>query len=144
MSGIDVDRLLEQLKRHEGYRQHPYLDTKGVLTIGIGRNLEHRGILSQEAKVLLTNDVNDFDQMLSHRFPVVNNLNPARRNVLVNMAFNMGMKGIASFEKMWAAIGVGDFEQAAEQMLDSKWAREDVAVSRSSELAEQMRTGEFV
>ena len=46
---MNKQRLAEQLKVHEGLRLKPYKDTVGKWTIGIGRNLEDKGITEQEA-----------------------------------------------------------------------------------------------
>lgn len=54
---MDTQQLREQLERHEGLRLKPYKDTVGKLTIGIGRNLDDKGISRKEAFALLDNDI---------------------------------------------------------------------------------------
>lgn len=68
-------------------------------------------------------------------------LNKVRREILLNMAFNMGLPTLAKFKKMWAAIKLQDWEEAAKQMLDSKWAKQ--VGYRANELADAMRTGQW-
>jgi len=55
------------------------------------------------------------------------------------MAYNLGIAGLNKFRKMWAAIDVADYATAAEEMLDSKWAKQ-VGV-RAIRLSRRMRTG---
>lgn len=71
--------------------------------------------------------------------PSMKNLSPARQEVLVNMSFNLGVEGLFKFRRMWAAIRAHNFDLAADEMLDSKWARQ--VGSRAEELSEKMRKG---
>lgn len=49
--------LIDQLVRDEGLRLHPYIDSVGKLTIGVGRNLTDMGISQAETEMLLSNDI---------------------------------------------------------------------------------------
>ncbi len=138
---MNKTKLAEQLKEHEGLRLKPYTDTVGKLTIGIGRNLEDKGITEQEALFMLNNDVNYFYTNLNKSLPWFKILNDARQNVLVNMAFNLGVAGLMSFKNTLSLAKNGHYSQAASAMMDSKWAVQ-VGI-RAVELSEQMRTGEF-
>ena len=91
--------LRDDLIRHEGLMLTPYRDSEGVLTIGVGRNLEN-GITREEALYLLDNDIIRHAAELGQRFPVVHSLDQRRYEVLVNMAFNMGIPRLATFRKM--------------------------------------------
>ena len=134
-------KLAEQLKKHEGMRLKPYTDTVGKLTLGIGRNLEDKGITEQEALFMLNNDVDYFYGQLNKKLTWFKSLDDARQNVLVNMAFNLGVGGLLTFKKTLALIGEAKYELAAKEMLNSKWAKQ--VGYRAEELAEQMRTGEY-
>jgi lysozyme len=136
---MNIDDLKQQLIRHEGLELLPYKCTAGKLTIGVGRNIEDRGISYDEAMFLLENDLILYTAELEKSFPVVKDLNDVRVLTLLNMAFNLGITKLRQFKMMWAAIEDNDFEAASQEMLNSKWAR-DVG-NRSLELSEQMRTG---
>jgi len=138
---MDKTKLAEQLKKHEGLRLKPYTDTVGKLTLGIGRNLEDKGITEQEALFMLNNDVNYFYTNLKKILPWIARLDDARQNVLVNMAFNLGVAGLMSFKNTLRLIESGHYIAAASAMLDSKWAKQ--VGYRAEELAEQMRTCVF-
>jgi len=138
---MNKQKLAEQLKVHEGLRLKPYKDTVGKWTIGIGRNLEDKGITEQESLFMLNNDVDYFYTNLIKIIPWFKSLNDARQNVLVNMAFNLGVNGLMSFKNTLSLTSKGQYNAAASAMLDSKWANQ--VGYRAEELAEQMRTGEF-
>ena len=136
-----MNKLIEQVKRHEGFRSNPYKCTAGKATIGYGRNLDDVGIAEKEAEQLLFNDLYNAECQLIDRCPEFVFLDRVRRDVVVNMAFNIGVAGVLKFKNMLAAIELGDYVTAADEMLDSKWARQ--VGDRALELAEQMITGEY-
>lgn len=130
-------RLKAQLVRHEGLRLKPYRDTVGKLTIGVGRNLDDVGITEDEAGQLLDNDVTRAYHELVRAVPSFGSLDEDRQHVLLDMAFNLGVPRLLEFKKMLAAVESRDFDQAAAEMLDSRWARQ---VGRRAEtLAAMMR-----
>ena len=129
----------EQLILHEGLRKKPYRCTAGKLTIGVGRNLDDKGISELEALYLLWNDMKDVMDALD-RYAWYRQLDPVRQKVMIDMAYNLGMAGLLKFRKMIAALELGDYQAAADQMLDSRWARQ--VKTRADRLAEMMRTGE--
>ncbi|MCB7129934.1 MAG: hypothetical protein J3T61_10405 [Candidatus Brocadiales bacterium] len=132
-------RLYEQLIKHEGLRLKPYRDTVGKLTIGVGRNLDDVGISEDEALQMLRNDITSIRTMLVHTFPWFQKLNGARRDVVANMVFNLGLGRFKRFRKLIAALIVHDYDRAAIEMMDSKWA--DQVGSRANELSYIMRRG---
>lgn len=136
---LDRDRLAAQLRKHEGTRLLPYIDTVGKITIGVGRNLDDVGISNDEATYLLNSDIDRTVKGLLARFPWVLELDPVRQCVLVNMAFNMGVPGLAGFTQTLQAIREKRYKEAAEHMLQSKWSQQ--VGQRAVELANQMRTG---
>ena len=129
----------EQLIRHEGLELKLYECSEGKLSIGVGRNLEDRGITEEEAMILLRNDIMTHAAELAERFPGVRDFDSARYYVLVNMAFNLGVSRLAKFKKMWAALEDRNYELAAAEMLDSKWATQ--VGTRAIELSNIMRYG---
>ena len=154
--------LIDKLVVSEGLRLQVYKDTLGIDTIGIGRNLEDRGITQQElddldipsidhvyewgiteadAVYLAENDVQIVEEELLRAHPCVEQLDAVRQLVLVDMAFNLGVPRLCKFKKMWAAIHENKFDVAAKEMLDSRWANQ--VKSRSTKLAHAMHHGEF-
>ena len=139
MSPEAKERLRRLLIVHEGLRLKPYRCSAGYLTIGVGRNLEARGISREEAMVLLENDIAEAEAAARGFFPAFDRLEEPRQAVLVDMAFNLGAVRLGGFRRFRAALERGDFEQAAREMLDSKWAEQ--VGPRARRLAEMMRRG---
>ena len=154
--------FVNKLIAHEGLRLQVYQDTLGIDTIGIGRNLEDRGITKEEldwmdipsmdavyeygiseadAMYLAQNDVQIVEEELVRAHPCVEELDAVRQLVLMDMAFNMGVPRLRKFKKMWNAVHENKFDIAAKEMLDSRWAIQ--VKSRSTKLAHAMHHGEF-
>lgn len=136
---IDRDAMVRQLRLHEGERLKPYRCTAGKLTIGVGRNLEDRGISSEESAMLLANDIGNEERELLRALPWVARLDEVRQRVLLDMAFNLGLVGLLAFKRTLAAIEAGEYQQAATMMLDSKWAKQ--VGQRAERLSRMMATG---
>lgn len=134
---MELTPLEQQIFVHEGYRQRPYKDSVGKLTIGIGRNLEDRGIDLDEAIYLMRRDLHDARVLCEQHFPWFGRLSEERKEVLVNMCFNMGIERLKGFRRALAAVEAGQFATAEKEMLDSKWAKQ--VNNRASELGMQMR-----
>lgn len=139
MSPEAKERLRRMLIVHEGLRLKPYRCPAGYLTIGVGRNLEARGISREEAMVLLESDIAEAEAAARGFFPAFDRFEEPRQAVLVDMAFNLGAVRLGGFRRFRAALERGDFEQAAREMLDSKWAKQ--VGPRARRLAEMMRRG---
>lgn len=117
----DVNGLI---KLHEGKRLKPYLCTAGKLTIGYGRNLEDVGISDREAHILLANDVKKCLNDLKGNLNFWHELSAVRQAVLIDMCYNLGWGGLSKFKHFLAALEAKDFNMAAAEMLDSKWAKQ--------------------
>lgn len=117
-------RLRAQLQQHEGRRAHVYRDTVGKATIGVGRNLEDRGLLEDEIDLLLDNDITAAYNDAARIVPGLSTLSEDRQHALIDMVFNLGAAGLLKFRKFLAAVEARDFDRAAAEMLDSKWAKQ--------------------
>jgi lysozyme len=138
--------LIRQLRADEGERSCVYNDHLGFATIGVGRLVDARkpgaGLRSDEIAYLLNNDIDDRIDALTRKLPWFQNLDDARKGVLLNMAFQMGVDGLLKFKNTLRLVMEGKYALAAEGMLQSLWAKQ--TPSRAKRLAEQMRTGQWV
>jgi len=134
---MNAQRLAEDLLRDEGLRLKPYRCTAGRLTIGVGRNLDDRGISESEALLLLDNDIKDCWGRLAVAQPWVLATPEAVQEVLVNMCFNLGLAGLLAFRQTLALLQAGRHAEAAAEMLRSKWAAQVGA--RAERLAQRLR-----
>lgn len=153
-----MSALREQLIRHEGLRLKAYKCTAGKTTIGVGRNLDDKGVTAEEtatlgitresclqngittdqAYALLENDIRDA-RAEAAKLPVFDKLDPVRQDALVNMAFNLGLPRLSQFKRMLAALEDADWQGAAQEALESKWANQ--VGPRAYELAKQLQNG---
>lgn len=147
-TGADVDPvLIADLKRDEGLRLTAYLDTVGVWTVGYGHAHVAPGTVwtQEKAEAQLIEDVREHNAKLAEALPWINDLDPVRRRVLQNMAFNLGIgkpgagNGLLGFRNTLEFIRTGQYDRAADGMLASKWAKQ--VKGRAQRLATQMRTG---
>lgn len=136
-----MNKLIEQLKIHEGIKLKPYKCTAGKLTIGIGRNLEDVGITMEEAEYFLQNDIAEARSQLLHAFPWMGELNDARISAMINFTFNVGIGTVKKFENALSYMQSGEWDKAADEMMDSRWARQ--VGNRAIEVTEQIRTGKW-
>lgn len=133
--------LKNMLVHEEGYSQFPYKDTQEIWTIAIGRNLQARGISMGEALVLLENDIQYFNEQLDKKLPFFKLLDQIRQMVLIDMAFNLGINNLLQFKNTLAAIEGGNYQLAAQEMLNSKWAKQ--VGRRAERLSKMMETGKY-
>jgi lysozyme len=147
--------LVDELRRDEGVRYLPYLDSKGIPTVGVGHNLRAKPIpagwnyplTDMQVDQLLSEDLDDVYEDLDRSLPWWRALDAVRQRVICNMCFNMGIGRLLGFAKMTAAARTRDYTRAAVEMLDSKWAREHVGIGtaakpgRALRLANMMRDG---
>lgn len=151
--------LDDSIRGNEGFREHPYLDTKRLWTFGYGRCLETNPLSSAEWKYLLATGAIAVSitqegagwLMRRELFHVENEcrklsfwskLNDVRRNVILEMAYQMGVGGVKNFKKAIAAIEASDWKTAADELADSEWARTD-SPARAKKLIDQFRSGEL-
>lgn len=132
--------LAESVKKHEGLRLKPYHDTVGKLTIGYGRNLDDVGITLREAEEMLLHDLSRCRDNLyiSARKDAFIQAPVQVQQVLIELAYNLGIAGLLKFRRMWAALEAKDYETAADEMLDSKWAAQ--VKGRATTLADKVRS----
>lgn len=133
------DIVRAQLRIDEDVRTKPYRDSVGKLSIGVGRNLDDVGLSTDEINYLLENDITRAETDCVKLFANFDTLSDNRRAVLVNMGFNLGRDRLAGFKKFRAAVEACDFDRAAKEMLDSRWASQ--VGMRALRLAKQMKEG---
>lgn len=121
---MEISDLKNELIFDEGLQLKPYRDSVGKLTIGVGRNLDDMGITANEAHLLLENDIERAMADLDHNVTWWRHLPDTVQRGMVNMVFNLGWPRFSGFRKMLRALEARDFEEAAREALDSKWAEQ--------------------
>ena len=138
-----MSKLIEMIRQHEGVVKHAYEDSRGYLTIGVGRLIDERlggGLSDAEVDYLLANDIARC-QAEAETYEWFAGLNEPRQAVVISLLFNLGKPRWDAFKKTHAALEEGDFQTAAEELLNSKWAIQ--VGKRADEMAAQMFSGEW-
>lgn len=135
-----INRYLldSQLMLDEGLRLMPYIDSRGFLTTGVGRNLDGNPLTAAEMAVvghdgrtlplthdqaifLLHNDEMKAMTILSHWLPWWLNLSDVPARVMVDLEFNMGWSKLQLFHHFLADMQAGDFAAAGQDLQNSVW-----------------------
>lgn len=137
------DTLIKQIRAEENFSRFPYKDTRGFLTIGVGRCIDPAikgsGLSEPEGMYMLGNDLRK-SLAYANQFPWWEALDPVRRRVIAQMLFQMGLPHFLEFKDLQRALTMGHWTQASAEMLDSAWAHQ--TPERVKRLANRMATGE--
>lgn len=140
-SVVNVKECRMMLERHEGRKRRMYPCTSGHMTIGVGHNLDAKPISDRAIEQIFSDDLDDAERDVIDVIgcAVWVNLSFPRRVALLDMAFQMGRDGFAEFENTIPLIRLGQYTDAAREMLNSTWAKQ--TPSRALEISEMIRTG---
>ena len=144
------DKLLESVKKHEGYRNKVYLDTLGKRTVGVGHlcveDFWEDG-KEYEEKFLMDILQKDLQGAIDKAEDLINNcpsggkanISDDAKILIIEMVFQLGGNGVSKFRKMWQALQQDppDYAEASVQMLDSRWAKQ--TPNRANEMANHMK-----
>lgn len=139
----NLEQLKERIKIHEGFCDTVYKDTLGKRTIGYGHLCtdNEKWEDGKAYTIEYLNDVfeGDFNEAIRQTEQLIGNLvlHKEANEIIIEMVFQLGMSGVSKFKKMWAALKDQNYTEAANQMLDSKWAKQ--TPNRAQDLAEIMR-----
>jgi len=128
---MDMDRLLQSVKKHEGYRNKVYLDTLGKRTVGVGHLCVEdfwEDDKEYEEKFLMTILEHDLQTAIKGAERLLKGchiLDSLAKEIIIEMVFQLGETGVSKFKNMLKALEEGpDYQTAAIEMLDSKWAKQ--------------------
>lgn len=122
------NKIKEAIKTEEGLRSAVYKDTTGVLTVGYGHALHLGSTIPREAAEIIFDA--DYEIAVEGYNRLDLQLDSVRRSAVVDMVFNMGVSGVRSFEHMLFALRHGDWIRAANELMDSEYARQVPARAR--------------
>ena len=141
---MDMSRLLESVKKHEGYRNKVYLDTLGKRTVGVGhlcvedfweddKEYEESFLMEILEKDLQGAIKGAKDLMAQHGCM---DIDEVAEEIIIEMIFQLGKTGVSKFRNMWKALSGLDYSTAASEMLDSRWAKQ--TPNRAQAMSAQM------
>ena len=143
---MDMSRLLESVKKHEGYRNKVYLDTLGKRNVGVGNlcvedlwedNKEyeakyHMTILEHDLKTAIKGSN---ELMAEHGCMDIDGV---AEEIIIEMIFQLGKTGVSKFKNMWRALSELNYVGASYEMLDSRWAKQ--TPNRANGMADTMKS----
>jgi lysozyme len=122
---MQIDSLYNQLIKYEGFRLKPYRNSNGHLIIGIGRDIEKKGITHEEARRFLENDIAECVKDLATIFPNhFVRMPELLQRVLIDMRFQLGPGGFRGFKMMIRAVRRDDLPGMIREMKNSNWYRQ--------------------
>ncbi|ELC6296665.1 glycoside hydrolase family protein [Enterobacter hormaechei] len=148
-----MSQIIPLLNYEEGYREKPYIDTEGYPTVACGIKIGPKGASLSNYNFTVPRDVGDvwLESFVKTTISKMNanpsivaamkSCNPARRDILISMAYQIGVNGLAGFKNTLAMVAAGNYSGAANGMLSSLWAKQ--TPNRAKRHAEVMRTGEM-
>ena len=153
------EELLAMLKQHEGERRNdaghhvayddatglpikPGTHVAGHVTIGYGHNAgPGNGVPERIAQRMLEVDIEAVREGLDRQLPWWRRLPRKQRLALVDMGFNLGVPGLMQFKRMLSALHDRDYDTAAAEALDSRWATQ-VGERRVETVTQLLRSGD--
>lgn len=118
---MDTAQLAADLRIDEGNRLTAYKDTRGIITIGVGRNLQSTGLSQGEVNLLLQNDIVRVCNELDASCPWWRDLAANPQRVLANLCFNMGMEKLLTFNTFLDLMKSGSIIAAAADLANTAW-----------------------
>jgi lysozyme len=131
---MDRNELIKELIFDEGYKTETYEDHLGFLTLGVGHLVLETDpefkqpvgtpVSEERIRDCLNKDIDTVCNELDRNLHWWRGLNDNKQRVMVNMCFNLGYPRLSKFKNFLAAMQENDFETAAVEMMDSKWANQ--------------------
>jgi len=132
-----MDDLLNRIKHHEGFRSKVYKCTEGFDTIGYGFAIKDLEMDEDIAEEILLRKVESLIERVRKKFNWLDSVPPEVQGVIVEMSYQMGVSGVSKFKKALHAMQMFQWKLAADELLDSRWAKQ--TPNRAKELSNIIR-----
>ena len=116
--------LLDNIKESEGFRSSVYKDTLGIDTIGYGFAIKDLHLTREDCDRILERKVAELKIRVHNKFKFIITLPESVQDVIIECCYQLGVTGFSKFKKTLAYLEKHEFEKAAVEMLDSKWAKQ--------------------
>ena len=130
---IDFKTLIERIAKNEGFRSKVYKCSEGVDTIGHGLTW----LTEEESLHILTGRISELHLKLLDDLDWYKDMPPEVQGILIEMIYQIGYSGVMKFKKMIANMIDKNWKGAADEMLDSLWAKQ--TPNRANRLADIVR-----
>ena len=116
--------LIDNIKSSEGFRPTVYKCTAGVDTIGFGFAIKDLHLDEDIATMILERKIADLKLRVQQKFPFIDDLPEDIQDVMIEMCFQLGLRGFSAFKRTIKYLEDQDFKSASVEMLDSRWAKQ--------------------
>ena len=132
-----IDGLIDRLKVSEGFKESVYKDTLGIDTIGYGFAIKDLVLSEEISEIILKEKVEALISRIENKFDWFVEMPPEVQSVIVECCYQLGLYGFNKFKKTFAHLKEKEFKHAADEMLDSLWAKQ--TPNRANMLAQIVR-----
>jgi len=129
--------LLNSIRKHEGFRSKCYSDTLGFDTIGYGFAIKDLVLDEDICNIILQRKLESLIRSIEFKFKWYADLPNAVKDVVIEMCYQLGVNGVSKFKKTIEHLKCEEWELAADEMLDSKWAVQ--TPNRAKALSDRIR-----
>ena len=128
--------LIDDIKKHEGFKPTVYQCTEGYDTIGYGFAIKDLKLSEEVCNIILTEKLAKLQFDISTKFEWFEDSPEIVKYVITNMCYQMGLSGFSKFKQTIYYLETEQYEEASMEMLDSLWAKQ--TPNRARELSEQI------
>ena len=141
---MNMERLLQSVKDHEGYRNKVYLDTLNKRTVGVGhlcvedfweddKEYEEK-FLMDILEADLQNAIKGAEELIQKY--QCTDIDDLAKELIIEMVFQLGKTGVSKFRNMWKHLSTSAYSAASLEMLDSRWAKQ--TPNRAKNMSDKM------
>ena len=128
--------LIDEIKKHEGYRDSVYQCTEGYDTIGYGFAIKDLKLSKEICDIILTEKLAKLQLDISNKFEWFDESPTLVKDVVTNMCYQLGLSGFSKFKQTIYYLETEQYQEASVECLDSLWARQ--TPNRAKELSEKL------
>ena len=128
--------LIDEIKKHEGYRSTVYQCTEGYDTIGYGFAIKDLQLSEEICDIILAEKLAKLQLNISNKFEWFEDSPELVKDVVTNMCYQLGLSGFSKFKKTIYYLETEQYEEASLECLDSLWAKQ--TPNRAKDLSEQL------
>ena len=132
----ELQEIVDDIKKHEGFRPKVYQCTEGYDTIGYGFAIKDLVIDEDVSDLILMKKLHTLLQRIIIAFPWFKDADNIIKKVVINMCYQLGLRGFSKFKQTIYYLETEQYEEASLEMLDSLWAKQ--TPNRAKELSEQI------
>ena len=134
----ELKLIIEDIKKHEGFEPKVYKCTEGYDTIGYGFAIKDLVMDKDVADLILMKKIHEMLQRILVAFPWFKNIDDQAKSVVINMCYQLGLRGFSKFKKTIYLLETEQYEEASVEMLDSLWAKQ--TPNRAKELSDRIKS----